>query len=185
MAQIGLVRFAKLSLEVSPAELPAQRTKFSKQQFFQPQLLAVLCVMRFEDWIFREAEVNLSEHEELCRALEVDAIPDHTTLYRFLLRLNEDNLCKVLGEIIRRVPRRYRRRVRVAVYTTGLSQNAISSFFVRRMHHHTDKPMPWRHWLKWLTVIDMDRQLILAQSARQAPWNDCANLPVLVTKRNS
>ncbi|MGB8479081.1 MAG: hypothetical protein WCE63_09585 [Acidobacteriaceae bacterium] len=29
--------------------------------------------------------------------------------------------------------------------------------------------------MKWLTVVDADRQLILAQSARQAPWNDCAN----------
>jgi hypothetical protein len=46
------VRFARLALEVSQAVLPAQRTKFSK-----PQLLAVLCLMRFEDWTFREAEV--------------------------------------------------------------------------------------------------------------------------------
>ncbi len=62
-----------------PAVLPAQRTKFSKRQFTQPQLLAVLCVMRFEDWTFREAEVRLSEHGELRRALELDAAPDQTT----------------------------------------------------------------------------------------------------------
>ena len=106
----------------------------------QPQLLAVLCVMRFEDWTFREAEVRLSEHSELRGALELDPVPDHTTLYRFLLRLNEDDLRKVLGEIVRRVPRRYRRRARVAVDATGLAPNAISSFFVRRMHHHTNNP---------------------------------------------
>jgi hypothetical protein len=34
--------------------------------------------------------------------------------------------------------------------------------------------------LKWLVVIDVERQLILAQSARQAPWNDCASLPTLI-----
>ena len=182
MAEIGLVRFARLALEVSRSVLPAQRTKFSKRQFSQPQLLAVLCLMRYEDWTFREAEVRLSEHRELRAALELEAVPDHTTLYRFLLRLHEEDLRKVLGEIVRRVPRRYRRRARVAVDATGLSQNAISSFFVRRMHHHTDKPMPWRHWLKWLTVVDVNRQLILAQSARQGPWNDCANLPALVAE---
>ena len=65
---------------------------------------------------------------------------------------------------------------------TGLAQSAMSSFFVRRMHHHTQQPMPWKHWLKWLTVVDVDRQLILAQSARQGPWNDCANLPSLVAE---
>ncbi len=182
MAEIGLVRFAHVAYKVSRSVLTAQRTRFSKRVFSQPQLLAVLCVMRFEDWTFREAEVRLSEHSELRRALELEAVPEHTTLYRFLLRLNEGDLRKVLGEIVRRVPRRYRRRARVAVDATGLSQNAISSFFVRRMHHHTDKPMPWRHWLKRLTVIDVDRQLILAQSARQGPWNDCANLPALVAE---
>ena len=69
MAEIGLVRFAQLALEVSRVVLPAQRTKFSKRQFSQPQLLAVLCLMRYEDWTFREAEVGLSEHAELRSAL--------------------------------------------------------------------------------------------------------------------
>jgi hypothetical protein len=34
--------------------------------------------------------------------------------------------------------------------------------------------------LKWLIVVDVERQIILAQSARQAPWNDCATLPALL-----
>jgi hypothetical protein len=160
MAEIGLVRMARLALDVSQAVLPSQRTKFSKRQFTQPQLLAVLCLMRYEDWTFREAEVRLSEHAELRSALQLNSVPDYTTLYRFLTRL----------------------RKAVAVDATGLSQSAMSSFFVRRMHHHTQQPMPWKHWLKWLAVVDVDRQLILAQSARQGPWNDCANLPSLVAE---
>ena len=59
MAEVGLVRFARLALKIGQAVLPAQRTKFSKRQFAQPQLLAVLCLMRYEDWTFREAEVRL------------------------------------------------------------------------------------------------------------------------------
>jgi hypothetical protein len=47
MAEVGLVRFARLALEVGQAILPAQRTSFSKRQFTQPQLLAVLCRMRY------------------------------------------------------------------------------------------------------------------------------------------
>jgi len=41
-------------LKVSQAMLPAQHSKFSKRLFTQPQLLAVLCLMRYEDWTFRE-----------------------------------------------------------------------------------------------------------------------------------
>ncbi|MGB8479175.1 MAG: transposase [Acidobacteriaceae bacterium] len=102
------MRFARLALEVGESVVPAQRTKFSKRQFTQPQLPAVLCQMRYEDWTFREAEVRLSEHAELRSALRLNFVPDHTTLYRFLLRLNEEDVARVLTEIVRRMPGRWR-----------------------------------------------------------------------------
>jgi Transposase DDE domain/Transposase domain (DUF772) len=182
MAEIGLVRFARLALEVSGAVLPAQRTRFSKRQFTQPQLLAVLCLMRYEDWTFREAEVRLSEHAELRSALELNSVPDYTTLYRFLTRLQEEDVTRVMNELVRRMPGRWRSPATVAVDATGLAQGAVSSYFIRRVEHFGDKQRSWKHWLKWLTVVDVERQIILAQSARQAPWNDCATLPVLVGK---
>jgi hypothetical protein len=61
-----------------------------------------------------------------------------------------------------------------------LAQGAVSTFFVRRMHHHGQKPLPWRHWLKWLVVVDLDQQFLLSQRARRGPWNDCASLPAVV-----
>lgn len=106
MAEVGLVRFARLALEVGQTVLPAQRTKFSKRQFTQPQLLAVLCLMRYEDWTFREAEVRLSEHAELRTAMGLNSVPDYTTLYRFLARLEPDDVARVMNEIVRRMPRR-------------------------------------------------------------------------------
>ena len=180
MAEIGLVRFARLALEVGEAVLPAQRTKFSKRRFTQPQLLGVLCLMRYEDWTFREAEVRLSEHAELRSALRLNSVPDYTTLYRFLTRLREEDVARVLDEIVRRMPGRWRSPATVAVDATGLAQAAVSSYFIRRIEHFGDQRRSWRHWLKWLAVVDVERQIILAQSARQAPWNDCATLPVLV-----
>jgi hypothetical protein len=59
-------------------------------------------------------------------------------------------------------------------------KGAVSTFFVRRLHHHGQKPLPWRHWLKWVIVADLDQQFLLSQSARRGPWNDCANLPTVV-----
>jgi len=182
MAEVGLVRFAQVALDVAQATVPRYRTCFSKHQFSQPQLLAILCLMRYEDWTFRETEVRLREHGELRRALALASVPDYTTLYRFLRRLHEPDLEHALEEVGRRVPGRGRRRTSVAVEATGLAQGAVSTFFVRRMYHHTQQPLPWRHWLKWLAVVDVERQLILSQSARQAPWNDCANRPALVAQ---
>jgi hypothetical protein len=105
MAEVGLLPFARIALQVSKAVLPRYRSRFSKRLFNQPQLLAILCLMRYEDWTFREAEVRL---------------------------------------------------------------------------HHGQKPLPWRHWLKWVVVADLDQQFLLSQSARRGPWNDCGNLPTVV-----
>ena len=183
MAEVGLLPFARIALQVSRAVLPRYRSRFSKHQFTQPQLLAVLCLMRYEDWTFREAEVRLGEHRELRQVLGLMSVPDFTTLYRFLQRLDDQTIDRAVGETVRRLRgthRKGRRRARVAVDATGLAQGAVSTFFVRRMHHHGQKPLPWRHWLKWVVVVDLDQQFLLSQIARRGPWNDCANLPAVV-----
>ena len=182
MAEVGLLLFARTALDVARSVLPLYRTRFSKHQLTQPQLLAILCLMRYEDWTYREAEVRLGEHSELRRVLRLPSVPDCTTVYRFLKRLDDGAIDQALGETVRRLQgRRHHRRARVAVDATALTQGALSTFFVRRMHHHTRRPLPWRHWLKWLVVADLDGHLVLSQQARRGPWNNCAQLPRVVT----
>jgi IS5 family transposase len=182
MAEVGLVKLAKTALKVTKAVLPERRSRFSKKQFNQPQLLALLCVMRFEDWTYREAEVRLAEHQELRRALELESVPDHTTVYRFLRRLKEEDLAKALAEVVKRFPRYKGRRSMVAMDATGLTFGAISSYFLQRKAHHsqkTRKPLTY-YWLKWLVVVDVSRHLLLAQAAHAGPTNDCCRLPELI-----
>jgi hypothetical protein len=54
MAEVGLLAFARIAWQVGRAVLPPYRTPFSKHQFTQPELLGILCLMRYEDWTFRE-----------------------------------------------------------------------------------------------------------------------------------
>src|ERR1700747_2193539 len=103
MAEGGLLPFAHIALQVSKAVLPRYRSRFSKHQFTQPQLLAILCLMRYEDWTFREAEVRLREHRDLREVLQLQTVPDYTTLYRFLRRLEDDTIDRGLGETVRRL----------------------------------------------------------------------------------
>ena len=183
MAEVGLLAFARAAWEVGRAVLPPYRTPFSKHRFTQPQLLAILCLMRYEDWTFREAEVRLKEHRELRQALGLRSVPDFTTLYRFLQRIDERTQARALSETVRRlcaVGPVDRSGARVAVDATGLASGAVSTFFVRRLHHHGQKPLPWRYWLKGVVVVDLDRQCVLAPRARRGPWNDGASLPAVV-----
>ena len=50
MAEVGLVLFAKTALEVMQDILLAYSHKYSKHTFTQPQLMTILCLVRFEDW---------------------------------------------------------------------------------------------------------------------------------------
>jgi hypothetical protein len=181
MPEIGLLPFARVAMDVATAVVPTYRTRFSKHQFTQPQLLAILCLMRYEDWTFREAEVRLREHAELRAVLRLSSVPDYTTVYRFLQRLPDHTIERVLGESVRRLrrsSRRGRRRAAVAVDGTGLSPHGVSTYFIRRSEQYGEKR--YRHFLKWLVVADVDRQIILAQQARQGPRCDTPALPSLV-----
>jgi len=85
MAEIGVVRFAHVARKVAEAALPRYRSLFSKRTFTQPALLAILCLMRYEDLTYREAEARWREHAELRKALLIDRVPDYTTLYRCIV----------------------------------------------------------------------------------------------------
>jgi IS5 family transposase len=184
MSEVGLVPFARVALEVSREVLPAYSHRFSPQRFTQPQLLAILCLMRYEDWTFRAAEVRLAEHAELRKALELEVVPDYSTLFRFMLRIEEELIAQVLGEVVRRLEKRNpppaQQDRAVAVDATGLAPGAISTFFIRRREHRGGSPTPYRYWLKWLVAVDTRLRLILAQKAHAGPTNDCATLPALL-----
>jgi hypothetical protein len=183
MGEVGLLPFARIALQVAQAVLPRYCSRFRKHPFNQPQLLADLCLMRYQDWTFREAEVRLGEQREWRQALGLGSVPDFTTRYRFLQRLDDVTIDRAVGETVRRLRgtrKKGRRPARVAVDATGLAQGAVSTFFVRRMHHHGPKPLPWRHGLKWVVVADLDQQFLLSHIARRGPGNDCANLPAVV-----
>src|SRR5437867_13321533 len=106
MAEVGLLPLARVALQVATQVLPPYRSRFSKHQFTQPQLLAVLCLMRYEDCTFREAEVRLREHHELRAVLQLPAVPDYTTLHRSLRRLDADTVNRCLHETVSRSPPR-------------------------------------------------------------------------------
>jgi hypothetical protein len=187
MAEVGLVLFAKTALEVMQEVLPAYSGKYSKHTFTQLQLMTILCLMRFEDWTFREAEVRLAEHSDLRQAFALERAPDHTTLYRFMRRVSDEMLDHVLIAVATRlVPRRRgrkRKKTVVAVDATGLAPGSVSTFFINR---RTDRGegLEWRHWCKWTIVIDVLRRCVLAQAARQGPYTDCATLRPLVSAAN-
>jgi len=180
MAEIGLVHFAKYALAIATKVLPLYRSKYSKHTFSQPQLLAILCLMRYEDWTFRETEVRLQEHIELRKALGLKQTPDYTTFYRFMRRLDPERIQIALQEAaLQTMQDKPTKRAVFAVDATGLAPGAISTFFINRKRDR-GAGLPWRYWLKWVVVVETKHQLLLAQIAKRGPYNDCALLRPLL-----
>lgn len=139
MPRVGLVRYATVARAVAEAVVPRYAYPRSKHIYTQPQLLAVLLLMRYDGWTFRDAEVRLAEHRELRRVLGFrrERVPDYTTLWRFLDRLDLAVLDRVLAEVDRRLgpprgPGGGVRALTLALDATGLATGSLSTFFVRR-----------------------------------------------------
>jgi hypothetical protein len=180
MAEIGLVCFAKCAVAIATRVLPLYRSKYSKHIFTQSHLLAILCLMRYEDWTFRETEVRLREHRELRMALGLKQKPDYTTFYRFMRRLNIERIQTALQQAaLQTMKDKPAKRAVLAVNATGLAPGAISTPFINRKRDRGEG-IPWRYWLKWVVVVETKHQLLLAQIAKRGPYNDCALLRPLV-----
>jgi hypothetical protein len=179
MAEVGLVRFAQVARAVAETVLPSYRSKYSKRLFTQPSLLAILCVMRYEDWTFREAEVRLGEHQELRAALGLERVPDYTTLYRFLRRLDGEVVTHALWAAVARLPPSAPTGMVVAVDATGFSPTAASRYFVD-LTRNRGPERTRQHWPQWVVAVDVRRRVVLGQLAYAGPANASSTLRPVV-----
>jgi hypothetical protein len=84
--------------------------------------------MRYEDWTFRETEVRSGEHADLRSALALNSVPDYDTLYHLLARRDLADVARVMNQIVRRIPGRWRSPASVVMDATGPTQGTMSSF---------------------------------------------------------
>ena len=96
-AERSVVQFARAALAAAHGVLRVYRTPFSKRQFTQPQLLAILCLRSQYGWSLRATELLLRRDHEIAAALGLRQAPDHTTLYRFVGRLPPGELERALS----------------------------------------------------------------------------------------
>jgi len=179
MAEVGLVRFGQVAREVAETVLPTYRSKYSKHLFAQPSLLAVLCLMRYEDWTLREAEVRLGEQQELRRALGLERVPDDTTRYRFLRRLDWAVVTRALPAAVARLPPATPGGMVVAVDATGFSPPAASRSFVDLTRNRgTERTR--QHWPKWVVAVAVPRRVVVGQLADAGPANASSTLRPVV-----
>jgi len=74
------VRLAREALAVGRASLPPYASRFSKHDFTQPQLFAMLVLRQFLKTDYRGVIALLAEWAEVRRALRLRKVPHYSTL---------------------------------------------------------------------------------------------------------
>ena len=74
------VALARMALRVAHDALPAYSTKYSRQDFTQHQLLAILALRLFFKTDYRGMIALLEDLPDLCRALKLTKVPHYSTL---------------------------------------------------------------------------------------------------------
>jgi hypothetical protein len=81
------VALARKALQVTRQAVPAYSSKFSKRDFTQHQLLAILALEQFFKTDDRGVVALLADLSELREALGLKKVPHHTTLFHARQRL--------------------------------------------------------------------------------------------------
>jgi hypothetical protein len=98
------VALAKEALAVAEAALPPYSSRFSKKDFTQPQLFAVLALRQFFKTDYRGTVQLLRDFPELRSGLELKKIPHYSTLCYAEGRLVKKGLLRRLCEPLSNVP---------------------------------------------------------------------------------
>ena len=81
------VALARKALQVASQAVPAYASKFSKKDFTQHQLVALLALEQFLKTDDRGLVAYLCDWPNLCQTLELKKLPHHTTLFHARRRL--------------------------------------------------------------------------------------------------
>jgi len=83
------VALAQAALAAAADALPAYSSKFSRKDFTQHQLFALLALREFLRTDYRGLEALLRDWSDLRQALGLTKVPDHSTLQKAAVRLLE------------------------------------------------------------------------------------------------
>lgn len=81
------VALARAALEAAAARYPSYTSRYSRKDFTQHQLAAILVLRDYFHTDYRGVEQLLREWTDLREALRLKRVPDHSTLHRAAVRL--------------------------------------------------------------------------------------------------
>src|SRR6187399_413836 len=123
------VRVAKLAYALCKQTLPLYAHPKSPHPFTFPQRAACVLLMFYLNLSYRDMEEWLLASDHVCAALELERIPDHTTLERTFKKLQQRNFDELNRTLLDQLQVD---ETVIAVDSTGYTPSQASAYYQTR-----------------------------------------------------
>jgi hypothetical protein len=154
---------AELAYDLAKNQLPIYCHKNSPHRYQWPQLVACVLMTFYLDLSYRDMEEWLWASDKICKALNLQSIPDHSTLCRAFRKIGMD----VLRSLHRLLLSRYKLcETAIGIDSTGFRTDQASAYYSFR------NGRPKKDWVKGAFVIGTDSQMILGTRMSYGRYQD-------------
>jgi len=167
------VVFAEVAYQLAQKTFPRYSHAKSPHLYTVPQLIACVLLMHYVRKTYRDMEEWLLASEAICQALELQTIPDHTTLYRAAKRLKVSKLDQMYRTLLDDWEVQ---EDQMAADTTGFSPTQAS------LHYLSRSGGLYKQYYKGGYMVGTKSQFILAAVSGLGPAPDIPFLAPLRRK---
>lgn len=154
---------AEIAYNLAKKQLPLYCHKNSPHRYQWPQLVACVLMTFYLDLSYRDMEEWFWTSEKICKALDLQTIPDHSTLCRAFRKIG----IEVIRSLQRLLLGQFTlREVSIGIDSTGFRTDQASAYYSFR------NGRPKKDWVKGAFVIGTDSQMILGTCASYGRYQD-------------
>ena len=167
-------RFIDLCMIPVKRLLKPYSSKFSRKDYTQHQLAVSVCLMAYEDKVYRDAADFLVEVKEHLGFR--DKVPHFTALQKFLRRTS----LRLLDFILQKTYEMFfqTKIANIGIDSTGERTYHASNHYIKRMKRKSRR----KDYLKHSISVDTDQQAIIAAKDRRSDANDNVDFEQLVER---
>jgi hypothetical protein len=161
------VRIAQLALWLAEQVIPRYSHPNSPKTYTQPQLVACVILKVYLGLSYRDTEEWLLASDQVCRALGLEEVPDHSTISRVIKRVKMATLQELNHQLLRHLA--VEEDV-MAVDGTGFSLTQASDYYLTRRGNRR------LTYIRGIYLVGVNRQFILGWRSAYGPGNEMAFL---------
>lgn len=156
-------KVARIAYEMAQATLPRYSHAKSPHHFTLPQLAACVVLTYYLDMSYPDVEEWLLASDQVCAALDLKRVPDHSTLSRTFQKLKQADWDRMLAELLRRLEVS---EETIAVDSTSFQMNQAS------LHYYNRAGKAFTDWIKGAYAVGTRSLLILGWASSRGSLPD-------------